>query len=488
MSSFGVANVAGINLQDRIPESSKLVANAIDVQSVVVSRRQAKFNANNGTTFNPSEVPNFSIQSNSEFMIPSTAVLHYKLKNTTKTNAGNQSITACFDDLGTCIINRATARISGVQVEDTLDVNKSINVLAYSHMNPEHYNHEAGINLKAWKWVKGYESNKAGTATAASNPPTQAQATQAIVASNSQRLDGTGVTARQLLRAGVEVVEVEGANVAQDIEVNIPLSYIFGLFRSNKLFPLAFLSELKLEFLLESAVKAVFSTAANDVANYQVNDLYITCDMVNLSSEYLRVLQASFNAGEEMGYTLPVQTLSTAPQTTPAGGAQDLTFSKSTPFLKGIYFRLAQSSWDAAVNQYSISGQSYQLAANPDLRLRVGSKAYPEYDSLHSAEEIYRNNCIAMSQFSNVADAMGLTNEQTLKGADSGNGTMSVYFSFEKVSGLGSDYYAMDSMDASLAGGVITLHADFEAGTQALAIFEHTRVVRMGDRRVDVRG
>lgn len=484
MSQFGVMNVAGVNLQERIPEASKLVANQIPVQSVVVKRRQVKYNANNGTTFSPNQVPNFSIQSNSDFLIPSTAILHYKLRNTTTTATDLSSTTACFDDLGSCVINRATARVSGVMVEDILDVNKAVNVLAYQHMNDKHYSNEGSLNLGAWKWVNGWGTDDLPFVDFSG---TYDETLEDLLAQtvNVMRKDAIGVAERQTLRAAYES-NSGGAN-KNDIEVNLPLSYLFGLFRSNKLFPLSFLSELKLEFLLESAVKAIYSTASDDVPNYQVLDMYIVADVCEVSSDYVRILQQSFNSGEEMGYTLPVNTLTTSPQTTVGGGQVDLTYSKSTPFMKSVNFRLSLIADDTSVNAYSISGQAYRLDANPNLRLRIGSMPYPEYDSLRSAYEIYRNNQIALSHSGNVADNLGISNVNTWDKDDDDDSTFSILFSFEKISGLGSDYYAMDSLDASLAGGVITLQGNYDANTACLAIFEHTRIVKFGDRRVDVR-
>jgi len=488
MSSFGVSNIQGVNLQDKIPESAKLVANSIDVQSVVSNRRQVKFNANNGNSFSPSETIHVALQSQSDFIIPSSASVHLVLKNSTVTAApaSAASTTSCFDDLSTCVINRAMLSASGVAVEDILDVNKVINTLAYSHMTPEHYNNQASVNVGAWKWVKGYGSDGVGAYTPAPDtvPPTTAQVNASVASVNSyavlNRNDTFGVASRQILRSAKET--------ANGLEVNIPLSYIFALFRSNTLFPLSFLSSLDMHLTLESAIKAIFSTVGTDVPNYKINEFYVVADMVSLSTEYLNILQASFNASEEMGYTLPIQTISTAPQSSVAGGQSDMTFSKSTPFMKNIYFRFTDTTFDTKVDEYSISGQCYHLNASPNMRLRVGSKPFPEYDSLKSAHEIYRNNCVGLGQMSNVSDNLGLLNNNTLTNATSKGSQFYTLFSMEKISGLGADYYAMDSMDASLAGGVITLSANLLATTQILAMFEHTKVLKLGDRRVDVRG
>lgn len=470
MSQFGVMNVAGVNLKEVIPESGKLVANEIPISSVVVKRRTVKYNANNGTTFSPSQVPNFSIQSNSDFLVPSSAVLHFKLNNT---STGADEALTSFDDLGTCVINRATCRVSGVMVEDVLDVNKVVNTQVYLHSNKKHYDDELTIQSGAWKWATGYKSD-AFNASDVSNNEIQ---TNDII--DLQRMDQHGVASRQEREAVVE---------ASVKEVNIPLSYMLGLFRSNKLFPLSFLSELKLELLLETAQKAMYKPSGTTATlAYSIEDMYITADVVEVSSDYLRILQQAFNSGEEMGYTLPVNTITTSPQTVSSAGQADLTYSKSTPFLKSIYFRLANSGDDSNDSAYSISGQAYRLATNPNLRLRISSAPFPEYDSLKSAYEIYRHNQVALSHNGNVADSVGISNRNTWEQTGNNNSTFAILFSFEKISGLGNDHYAMDSFDASLSGGIITLQGDYLATTQALACFEHVRVIKFGDRRVDVR-
>lgn len=467
---LGVGSLVGVPITERIPESSKLAGNDVPIQSVVVNRKQVKQPPSNGSTFVPNQVVSFVISSGQDFMIPSSASLHYKIQRTAGADA-------CIDDLGTAVFNRSSLSLSGVQLEQTLDVNKAVNTLVYAHMNSAHYEREATINAKAWKWAKGLYTNGVATGGASAD---------------YERLDSTGVLTRQVARSAEEN--------AGTVEVNIPLSYIFALFRSNKLFPLSFVSDLRIDLNTESALKAMYSPS-DATTNYQISDVYITYDAVALSSDYLRVITASFSAGADMGYTLPVNVITTSQTTTTANGEVDITFSKSTPFLKAVYFRQAPSSYDSNSDNYSVSGQSYCLQANPIVQLRIGTQPFPEYAPLQSAEEIYRNNQIHLSHYSNVLDNLGLAqhkNNWALPAtipATAGAGSNSVFymlFGFEKLSGLGADYYAMDSYDASVSGGVMTLHCNIAdtaglGSVQTLAIFEHTRLVQFGDRRVDVR-
>lgn len=479
---LGVGSLVGVPITERIPESSKLAGNDVPIQSVVVNRKQVKQPPSNGSSFSPNQVVNFVISSGQDFMIPSTACLHYKIDNTDTSGTPD----SCIDDLGTAVWNRSSLSLSGVQLEQTLDVNKAINTLVYAHMNSAHYEREATINAKAWKWAKGLYSADAGTAQSASGSYTPAEATQALQASNSERLDAVGVARRQARRSAEETA------VGATIEVNIPLSYIFSLFRSNKLFPLSFVSDLRIELNTESAIKAMFSPSDSPTVNYSISDVYITYDAVSLSSDYLRVLTASFSAGADMGYTLPVNVITTSQSSTSATGEVDIVFSKSTPFLKAVYFRQAPTAFDSNENDYSISGQSYCLNTNPLVQLRIGTQPFPEYAPLSSAEEVYRNNQIHLSHYSNVLDNLGLAqhkNNWAIPVSASGdNSVFYMLFGFEKLAGLGADYYAMDSYDASVAGGVMSLHCSLAtSGVQTLAIFEHTRLVQFGDRRVDVR-
>lgn len=471
---LGVGSLVGVPITERIPESSKLAGNDVPIQSVVVNRKQVKQPPSNGSTFVPNQVVSFVISSGQDFMVPSSASLHYKIAIT------DASACSCTDDLGTAVFNRSSLSLSGVQLEQTLDVNKAVNTLVYAHMNSAHYEREATINAKAWKWAKGLYTNGVATGGASAD---------------YERLDLTGVATRQVARATEECTGT--------VEVNIPLSYIFALFRSNKLFPLSFVSDLRIDLNTESAIKALYNRLSGagliNIPTYTISDVYITYDAVSLSSDYLRVLTASFSAGADMGYTLPVNVITTSQTSTSSTGEVDITFSKSTPFLKAVYFRQAPTAYDSVFQNYSISGQSYCLNANPIVQLRIGTQPFPEYAPLQSAEEIYRNNQIHLSHYSNVLDNLGLAqhkNNWSLPAIAGGNtaitaGSNSVFymlFGFEKLSGLGADYYAMDSYDASVSGGVMTLHCNLAlANVQTLAIFEHTRLVQFGDRRVDVR-
>ena len=152
------------------------------------------------------------------------------------------------------------------------------------------------------------------------------------------------------------------------------------------------------------------------------------------------VLTASFSSGADMGYTLPVSVMSTSQNSVSGTGEKDINFSKSTPFLKAIYFRQQLSVNDSTQTAYSISGQSYLLEANPIVQIRIGTQPFPEYAPLKSAEEVARNNQIHLSHYSNVLDNLGVAQHKN-NWANDGDESSTFYmlFGFEKLGGLSSD-------------------------------------------------
>lgn len=493
MSSLSVREFAAIGLDERIPESAKVVGNAIPVQSVITGRRQQKFMPVNGSTFQASQNPNFRMSATSDFLIPSTATLHFKLVNkTTQSDGTTPSTTACFDDPpALAILQRSILRASGVLVEDILEANRSAAALTYSHMSPERYAKEGSIDTKNWKWNRDY-STDTQTVAAPGAAYVQAEATAVRNLLEGLRLDEDGVARRQALAAA------EHAN-GTEIEVNLPLSYVFGLFRTNRLFPLSFVGELNIEFTLAQAVAAIVSSVDTDIANYEIRDTYIVADMAQLSDDYLKVLAQAFSSPDPgMAYNLPVDTLTNITQNKAVTADANSTlnsyvFSKSTPFLKSMLFTTQDNGARTSIDEYATSGMPDFLDnTNAQVRLFLGSEVFPQYGVLNSAEEVARNNQIALGTQGNVRAQYGLASHETYKNRTTAGGINYILFSFAKVNGLGSEYYDMDSYDASLLGSVIDLQMnqvgdETATSCSTLACIEHTRVCRIGGGRFEVK-
>lgn len=475
MSSLNIREFATIGLDERVPEASKVVGNAIPIQSVITGRRTQKFLPVNGSTFTESQNPTFKMSANSDFLVPSSATLHFKLNR--KSGAGS------FDDVpALAVINRAILRASGVLVEDILEVARSSVAMTYSHMSPERYAGQGSIDCGNWKWNTGYESNSfAATAAAAGATPTAAEfdAVQAVV--EAGRPDGKGVAARAALAA---------TEHGSAVEVNLPLSYLFGTFRTNKLFPLSFVGQLEIELTLAQALRAMVGAAAS---TYEITDTYIVADMAQLSDDYLKVLAQSFASPEpSLAYNLPVDTLTNITQNksvSPGGTTNSYVYSKSTPFLKAIMFT-AQDNTQGTAN-YSASGMPNLMSATPQVRLFIGSETFPQYGVLDSVKEVFRHNAIGLGTQGNVQSQLGLATHENFSDNTDAGGINYTLFSFAKVNGLGEEYYDLDSYDASLQGAVIDYQVQQAhpsiTNANNLAVIEHTRILRIGGGRLEVK-
>ena len=493
MSSLSVREFAAIGLDERVPEAAKVVGNAIPVQSIITNRRQQKFLPVNGSTFTPNQNPNFRMSATSDFLIPSSATLHFKLVNkTTESDGTTASTTACFDDPpALAVIQRAILRASGVLVEDILETNRSAAALSYTHMDPERYAKQGSIDTKNWKWNRDYETDSQ-TVGAPGGTYAQAEALAVRNLVQGMRLDEGGVVRRQALASA------EYANDTE-IEVNLPLSYVFGLFRTNRLFPLSFVGELNIELTLAQAITAIVSSESTDIANYEIRDTYIVADMAVLSDDYLKVLSQAFSSPDPgMAYNLPVDTLTNITQNKAVTADSNSTlnsyvYSKSTPFLRSIMFTTQDNTARSSVDEYAVSGMPNFLDdTNSQVRMFIGSEVYPQYSVLDSTEEVARNNQIGLGTQGNVRAQYGLVSHENYKNRTTAGGINHILFSFAKVNGLGPEAYDMDSMDASLLGSVIDLQMnqvgdEVATSCSTLAMIEHTRVCRIGGGRFEVK-
>jgi len=487
MSSLNIREFATIGLEDRVPEASRVVGNALPVQSVITGRRTQKFTAVNGSTFTESQNPTFKLSANSDFLIPSSATLHFKLKK----DSGN----GVFDDVpALAVLNRAILRCSGVLVEDVLEVGRSSTAMVYSHMSPERYEGQGSIETGNWKWNTQYGSNAVtalptAITSAIAGSPTDAElnalATPVSEMVEAARCDGKGVAAR----AARFFTEIGAGPIFNDIEVNVPLSYIFGLFRTNRLFPLSFIGQLEIEFTLAQALRAMVGTAST----YSITDTYITADLAQLSDDYLKVLAQSFASPEpSMAYNLPVDTLTNITQNKPVtatGSLNSYVYSKSTPFLKAIMF-VSQDNTQTSTS-YSSSGMPNLLAANSQVQLRIGSEIFPQFGSLDTAKQVFRHNYIGLGAQGSVQTQLGLTNHENFTDDTDAGGINYTLFSFAKVNGLGDEYYELDSYDASLQGSVIDYQVNQAhpsiVSCNTMAIIEHTRIARIGGGKFEVK-
>lgn len=483
MSSLNIREFATIGLDERIPEASKVVGNAIPVQSVITGRHTQKFTPMNGSTFTETQNPSIRLYSNSDFLIPSSATLHFKLK---RTSAGAD---ACFDDVpALSVLNRAILRVAGELVEDVLELGRATTAMTYSHMSPHRYSGQGSIDTGNWKWNTSYGSNAEDALPAPGAAYDQAEAVAVREMIEASRADGKGVAARQL-RASEEHAQ------NAEIEVNVPLSYIYGTFRTNKLFPLSFVGGMEIELTLAQAIRAIVDkTAGPASASYQVTDTYVVADLAQLSDDYLKVLAQSFASPEpSMAYNLPVDCLTVISQNKPVttgGTLNTYVFSKSTPFLRAIMFTSQNNTQTVA--DYSTSGMPSLLATDGcQVRLTVGSTTFPEYGSLDSAKAVFRHNMIGLGAQGNVQSQMGLATHENFNDNTDAGGVNYTLFSFAKVNGLGNEAYDLDSYDASLGGALLgyQVRQAHPSITQSntMAIIEHTRVCRIGGGRFEVK-
>lgn len=494
MSSFNVSQYAEVPLKNVVPESSKLIASQIPVQDIIIERYKAKFIPQNGSTFTPNSNPSFKLQSNRDLLIPSSMTLHFKLKNLTKTSGGASSTTACFDDSpATSVFNRVNVRVGGNLVEDVLNVNEVVSSQIQSHASRSVYEGKDSIALRNWKWNSGLLDVDNALPTISSGYD-QAQVQALANAITSRQMTGAGVDVRQA-RASTNLF-VDGS----EIDVELPASYMMSLARTSKLFPLAFVGEMEITLTTEQAVRSIVSTSNTDVADYEITDLYLIADMVSVQEDYLKVLASSFSGDPEMGYHLPVNCITsqtknaTLNESGLGANKNDFIFSNSTPFLKSAMFITKYSADLNSVDKYSVSQMpNLQDYTNGQVRLFVGSKPFPQWGVIDTAEQVCAYNTVELAGMGNVIDNHGLQDENNYKGREGNNGLFYYLFNFENVVGT-QESYEMDSYDASLTGGVISFQVNQVSGrsgggqtTRTLALFEHTRILTFAGGRLTVK-
>lgn len=243
-SAINLGTYASVPLEDLVPDGANVIANKIPVQSVITSRRTAIFNPQNGSTFSAGGQINIRIPGESSYLVPNSAVLHFFI------NVATASATP-DDPPALAVINRAVLRANGWLLEDILNVNEAATALVYSHMNPSVYCFSQGTALKTWKWNNNYG---AADISGADPSGTLVQAISNINALSYLNLGWAGVATR--------ATKAASRFYGNAVECNLPLAYVYGLFRSAKLFPLANITDMVLELTLEGATAALVSSGS----------------------------------------------------------------------------------------------------------------------------------------------------------------------------------------------------------------------------------
>ncbi len=273
MSGIVESGTPSKSMGEIIPEVAKLGAGA-DRASVILSRTTTRYYPNGAQTIksNANRTIQFRIAASS-MLDPMTSYITFRaLAHDPRTR---------LEDYAHSFIQKAVLKCGGVEIENIDRVDLAHRMLAYATSPKQYYEHTAAACQGAWKYAP-----KAGAAlygTNAANAPVVSQkaANQAPVGStlhpdsypyfgedNPLWNQGSAVDDRTL---GTSVI-------GQGTHFQIPLSEVFGFFKTSKYIPLFCLGALDIELTMNDYANCcfeghVYKFANAGAANYPYNAL-----------------------------------------------------------------------------------------------------------------------------------------------------------------------------------------------------------------------
>lgn len=489
-----------INARERVVDSAKVPE--ISTSSLVSSRYTVETVPTNGSQFVAGQNPVIRLSSTADYLVPSSAalVVDLDIQDSASSSAWTDGSFCPVLEMGS-FIDRARLLCSGILLEEVLFANRAIPALAIQTMTQAHTSQDGSTLYDAWKWSQtALVDTSFGSAAEASYLPTGVAAVDA-----TSQVSAQGAVARGV--AWYRRRYADGA--ANRWEVVLPLSMLFGLFRSQRFFPLRNAATLQIELNLAQNAEAItitpcvayagtpasptrfLNTAGAPTPVYAVRNIYTLHDMVCLDPRYVALMDSIVASPEGMVMGIDTFTVLSATNViSNTSSTKNYTYSFGSPCLKSITFA-KQLTQDA--NNYFESVGGFRSNNCLGTRLRLG-KYFPMYDKLSTPEEIFYHNRKAQGQWGNVVDALGVQNWSNFKANDTLTGAHVKTIYLQKY--LEGDIPEADGLDVRISGSVCQLEetsdtsaspADSSTNSEIVyALFEHLRILKMAGGNLSI--
>lgn len=168
----------------------------------------------------------------------------------------------------------------------------------------------------------------------------------------------------------------------------VPVCMLSSFFRNEMLYPLRNAGQLYLQLNLASAVEACVAykvtgvaDAVNPVPAFEITDLTLECDFIDLHPSYLSLMDTMMERPDESGVRYPFDShLVSSQNIARMNGPQSVIFSKASQNLRQITVAL-QPQAALSLNTYP-KQSTYPACGFVDIQYRVGSLYFPAFTSI----------------------------------------------------------------------------------------------------------
>jgi hypothetical protein len=268
----------------------------------------------------------------------------------------------------------------------------------------------------------------------------------------------------------------------------IPLSLIASSMGLQTFLPLRNVGSLELTFFLEDAGNCLYNTTSVVGGAYQLNDVSIEVDAVQLASPVVQMMdRLASDVSETGGVVLPVsvdvtQNINYA---SGSGSAQrSVSISRGTTALTSICLaKRLQSQVGTSANQ---SLSSFQCFGQTRSQIRLGSRLYPT-TATDSLARAFTETSHAYGQLNNMYGSGGLVTRIDYETDDNDQGAFTYAYNFRRVL---SEELGLDGENSIQSGSIIIYDmTDNPTGAAVMtAVLESLRYVELKGSAVNVTG
>ena len=476
-----------MSARDVLPANSQIRSQA---SSVYVRRYEVNRPATNGSEFQPNSEIRFRLSSGGAGCVPSSMAIRMKIRTTD--SAVNPSQYAFDSHPALAVVGRLRSFVAGGKVVDDISYNNNLtHCLLQADAGKDWCNGSGGIMLGTWK----------------RNPT--------FMPSDHTQADATGLVQEAEDSVFTRIEHACGQHEA-GIDVVLPLSALgCGLCTQQTILPMRGLGLVEFVLNVSSVQKAIAACRTGGVLpvgpspSFVIENPTLTCDFVDFSSDYTRLLDAVF-AGPQ-GLRMPIRTWNVQAQSNAIAAApssKDFVYSAAYRNVEDMLMWKTHNVDDvlpvpsANINsntaQFSLSTQ--RCGVQSSWRMSVSGRLYPNYDAItNPPDQFYHNQkaLAAMSGYNTTAGCSDVSSFANVKAPiTEGAGYSGVATTYSAATPLVGNYFMLqsfqnaressnvniDGADLSIAGSVIRVTVTDEtngSGAASETMYLATRHVRL---------
>lgn len=359
-----------------VPDVAK-VGGKLAMSSVITGRRRVRLVPQSGQNYGSgasSGIINILIQDGQAYADLLSACLSFEVQTVDTTNnaAGAPVFTnfAVLDDGAYSVFRRSLISVNSTLMDDTDFLPKKVNAELYATASQSWYD-----NVGSWLglWTKntsalGYVPQAAATSGGTSEPQISKYNTiqKAVLVAQKQ----------QSATATIGNAVVPGQN-----KYMVPLSLLTSFFRNDTLFPSRNAGQLYVQLNLASALEAMLCGATNATPAFQINNLTMELDFVDLHPTYLSLMDDLIESPSGSGVNWPFDSHLVSTQSINSGsGPQSVIVSKASQNMRSLQI-VSQLSSGLATSRFP-SQSCFNNPGSIDVQYRIGSLYYPAFTSI----------------------------------------------------------------------------------------------------------